>query len=165
MLNIKKAAEQLTASGIIASEQDVIRWINEGVLKAEVSQRRNTTYKINMFDLTQFIIQKHSEKLTAQLEQSHREKLKLAEEIEILNTRIHIEESKVRTLKKMLNTQIEEIGPTAVNYGDLLGLENEPSSQSLKKEFKKLLKSLHPDRGGDERLFKVFNEHYENLKS
>lgn len=166
MLNVKEAAEHLTSAGIAASEDMVMIWIEEGKLKAEVAQRRKTTYKINVKDLTEFIIQKHVAQLISQNEQSHRENRYLTEQLELLKTRIHIEQSKVRTLKKLLNAQIEGTEPSTFPYDELLGLkkQNSNNSQTLKKEFKKLLKALHPDRGGDERLFKVFYDHYENLK-
>lgn len=64
----------------------------------------------------------------------------------------------------MLNSQIEASGTDPSQMEELLGLNKNTDSQVLKKEFKKILKALHPDRGGDERLFKVFKEHYENLK-
>ncbi|MFT9597324.1 DnaJ domain-containing protein [Mesobacillus sp.] len=64
----------------------------------------------------------------------------------------------------MLNSQIEASGTVPSQMEELLGLNKNTDSQVLKKEFKKILKALHPDRGGDERLFKVFKEHYENLK-
>ena len=38
------------------------------------------------------------------------------------------------------------------------------ANELVKRELKKILKSLHPDRGGDERLFKVFYDHYDKLK-
>lgn len=166
MLNVKEAAEHLTSAGIAASEDMVMIWIEEGKLKAEVAQRRKTTYKINVKDLTEFIIQKHVAQLISQNEQSHRENRYLTEQLELLKTRIHIEQSKVRTLKKLLNAQIEGTEPSTFPYDELLGLkkQNSNNSQTLKKEFKKLLKALHPDRGGDERLFKVFYDQYENLK-
>ncbi|MEO2075855.1 MAG: J domain-containing protein [Bacillus sp. (in: firmicutes)] len=166
MLNVKEAAEHLTSAGIASSEDMVMIWIEEGKLKAEVAQRRKTTYKINVKDLTEFIIQKHVAQLISQNEQSHRENQYLTEQLELLKTRIHIEQSKVRTLKKLLNAQIEGTEPSTFPYDELLGLkkQNSNNSQTLKKEFKKLLKALHPDRGGDERLFKVFYDHYENLK-
>jgi hypothetical protein len=164
MLNIKEAADQMTFMGIAASEQDILKWIEEGQLKAELNQRRNTSYKISMNDLAEFVIQKHTEDSAEKLEQSKRENRQLNDQIQLLNTRLHIEQSKVKTLKKMLNAQIEAAGSNASQYEELLGLNQNSNNQALKKEFKKLLKALHPDRGGDERLFKVFNEHYENLK-
>lgn len=164
MLNVKEAAEQLTSAGITATDEAVMTWIKEGKIKAEINQRRNTTYKINVKDLTEFIIQKRAADLASKLAASHRENSNLSEQIELLKTRIHIEQSKVRTLKKLLNAQIEVTEPSSFHYAELLGLNQEPNSHMLKKEFKKLLKALHPDRGGDERLFKVFNEHYEKIK-
>ena len=160
MLTIKEAAEQLISYGIDATDQDVLTWIEEGLLKGEKLQRRNTSYKILPKDLTEFIIQKYNE----QLESSKRDNSLLNEQMELLNTRLHIEQSKVRTLKKMLNSQIEASGTVPSQMEELLGLNKNTDSQVLKKEFKKILKALHPDRGGDERLFKVFKEHYENLK-
>ncbi|MGA9226802.1 MAG: J domain-containing protein [Mesobacillus sp.] len=163
-MNIKLAVEQLNISGIAASEEDVLRWIDEGKIKAEIPQRRNAAYNINPKDLTEFIIQHHTERLNEQLEKSKQENRKLSDELELTKTRIHIEQSKVRTLKKMLNAQIEAAGTNSFHYEEMLGLNADSNGQALKKEFKKLLKALHPDRGGDERLFRVFNEHYENLK-
>jgi hypothetical protein len=164
MLNIKEAAHQMTSMGIAASDKDILHWIEEGQLKAELNQRRNTSYKISINDLAEFVIQKRTEDLAEKFEQSKRENRQLNDQIQLLHTRLHIEQSKVRTLKKMLNAQIEAAGSNASQYEELLGLNQESSTQVLKKEFKKLLKALHPDRGGDERLFKVFNDHYENLK-
>ena len=164
MLTIKEAAVQLTSYGIEATDQDVLKWIEAGLLKAEKAHRRNASYKIHLKDLTEFIIQKYSDSFTEQLKSSKREKNLLNEQLELLNTRLHIEQSKVRTLKKMLNAQIEESGTDPSQMEELLGLKKNTDSKILKKEFKKILKALHPDRGGDERLFKVFNEHYENLK-
>ena len=165
MLNVKETVEHLTSAGIAASDDEVMKWIEEGKIKAEIAHRRKTTYKINVKDLTEFIIQKHAAQLTTQVEQSHRENRNLTEQLDYLKTRIHIEQSKVRTLKKLLNDQIEVNKPSTFPYDELLGLKKQDTnSHTLKKEFKKLLKALHPDRGGDERLFKVFNEHYENLK-
>jgi curved DNA-binding protein CbpA len=46
----------------------------------------------------------------------------------------------------------------------ILGLETGADSDTIKKEYKKLLKALHPDRGGDERLFKVFYDHYDKVR-
>ncbi|MBT2692093.1 J domain-containing protein [Bacillus sp. ISL-55] len=164
MLTIKEAAEQLTSYGIDADDQDVLMWIEKGLLKAEQANRRNASYKIHPKDLTDFIIQKHNDSFTAQLESSKRENNLLNEQVELLTTRLHIEQSKVRTLKKMLNAQIEASGTDPSQMEEMLGLKQNTDGQVLRKEFKKILKALHPDRGGDERLFKVFNEHYANLK-
>ncbi|WP_286180562.1 J domain-containing protein [Bacillus sp. ISL-37] len=164
MLTIKEAAEQLTSYGIDATDQDVLMWIEEGLLKAEQAHRRNLSYKIHLKDLTDFIIQKYNDQFTAQLESSKRENNLLNEQLELLTTRLHIEQSKVRTLKKMLNVQIEASGTDPSKLEELLGLKQDPDIQVVKKEFKKILKALHPDRGGDERLFKVFKKHYESLK-
>ncbi|WNF24955.1 J domain-containing protein [Mesobacillus jeotgali] len=152
MLTIKEAAEQLTSYGMETTEQDVETWIETGFLESESD-------KITPGNLTEFVIKKH----TDLLEQSRDANNKLNEQLELLNTRLHIEQSKVRTLKKMLNAHIEaSVAPTS-ELEDLLGLKQNSNSQELKKELKKLLKALHPDRGGDERLFKVFKNHYEKL--
>ncbi|MBT2640505.1 J domain-containing protein [Bacillus sp. ISL-39] len=152
MLTIKEAAEQLTTYGMETTEQEVKTWIETGLLNAESD-------KINPRNLAEFVIKKN----TDLLEQSRRENYKLNEQLDLLNTRLHIEQSKVRTLKKMLNAHIEASGAPTSELEQLLGLKQNSSAHSLKKEFKKILKALHPDRGGDERLFKVFKEHYEKL--
>lgn len=164
MLTIIEAAEHLISYGIEASDKDILKWIEAGHLKAEKTQRRNLSYKIHLKDLTEFIIQKYNDDFTAELESSKREKILLNEQLEMLNTRLHIEQSKVRTLKKMLNAQIEASETNPSKLEELLGLKQDTDSQVIKKEFKKILKALHPDRGGDERLFKVFKEHYDTLK-
>jgi phage portal protein BeeE len=164
MLTIKEAADQLSFFGIDATNEEILLWIQEGQLKAERSQRRNVLYKIHLNDLIGFIVQEQKNELSAELEKSKRKNQKLNEELELLNTRLHIEQSKVRTLKKMLNAQIEAAATDPFQLEELLGLKRNTSGPVLKKEFKKLLKALHPDRGGDERLFKVFREQYEKLK-
>ncbi|NKE04159.1 J domain-containing protein [Mesobacillus selenatarsenatis] len=153
MLTIKEAAEQLTSYGMETTEQEVHNWIKKGFLDAESD-------KINPANLAEFVIKIH----TDLLEQSRHENKKLNEQLELLHTRLHIEQSKVRTLKKMLNAQIENSGTPASDLNELLGLKPNSNGPALKKEFKKILKALHPDRGGDERLFKVFKDHYEKLK-
>lgn len=91
------------------------------------------------------------------------EKLELIGELEELRTALRIEQIKVRSLRKMLKAEYEMSDSHHFNASLLLGLDSYADDQLIKKEFKKLLKALHPDRGGDERLFKVFNEHYQNL--
>lgn len=152
MLTIKEAAKQLTSYGMETTEQEVKTWIETGFLNAESG-------KINPRKLAEFVIKKN----TDLLEQSRCENDKLNEQLDLLNTRLHIEQSKVRTLKKMLNAHIEASGAPTSELEQLLGLKQTSSAHLLKKEFKKILKALHPDRGGDERLFKVFKEHYEKL--
>lgn len=163
MLTIKEAAEQLSSFGIDATNDEILLWIQEGQLKAERSQRRNVLYKIHLNDLIGFIVQEQKNELTTELEKAKRKNQKINEELELLNTRLHIEQSKVRTLKKMLNSQIEAAATDTFQLEELLGLKRDTSGPVLKKEFKKLLKALHPDRGGDERLFKVFRDQYEKL--
>jgi translation elongation factor EF-Ts len=161
-MNITDAVVQLQKSGIKANGKDVERWIEEGKIKAERSARRQISYSIKMKDLADFIIQEK--------EMLHRQKLEevllqvkdLKGQIEILNTRVQIEESKVKSLKKMVQAH-KTIADEKIQPAKLLGLRPDEELQIIRKEFKKLLKALHPDRGGDERLFKVFNEHYKNI--
>ncbi|GLB59613.1 J domain-containing protein [Cytobacillus sp. NCCP-133] len=164
MLNVNEAVEQLREAGIEAEDKDVVRWIEEGRIKAERNQRRKTSYKMKIKDLTDFIFQKQADQHQKKLDSILKEVKDLKAQIEILQTRINIEESKVRSLKKMVHKQ-NAISPSEeMSPFEFLGLNGEPDVQLMKKEFKKLLKALHPDRGGDERLFKVFSEHYRNLQ-
>ncbi|MDD9311687.1 hypothetical protein ACOSZF_16705 [Cytobacillus firmus] len=68
----------------------------------------------------------------------------------------------MKSLKKMIQAQ-KLIADEEIQPAKLLDLKPDEDLQIIRKEFKKLLKALHPDRGGDERLFKVFNEHYKNI--
>ncbi|WP_043931832.1 DnaJ domain-containing protein [Bacillus sp. EB01] len=166
MLTVREAAEQLTAAGIAASEDDVTRWIKQGKLKAESINRRVISYKIPVKDLIDFSIKIQTAELQSRLADCEQEHTNLKDHVELLKTRVHIEQSKVRTLKRLLEEQIlSSAEGSSFHYAELLGLEQDSDSRHLKREFKKLLKALHPDRAGDERLFKVFKEHYEKLKA
>ncbi|OCA81722.1 hypothetical protein A8F94_22645 [Bacillus sp. FJAT-27225] len=162
-MNIKEAVTQLSNAGIEVGDKDVITWIKQGKLKAEMIRRRNITYRINAEDLNELIKEERAAYLEAKLEESQRKNEILTDQIELLKARVHIEQAKVRTLKRLLNDQIEADGPSGF-HSELLGLEHDSDNHVLKKEFKKLLKALHPDRGGDERLFKVFKGHYDSIK-
>ncbi|KON87788.1 hypothetical protein AF332_13760 [Sporosarcina globispora] len=161
-MNITDAVAQLHKAGIKANDADVERWIKEGIIKAERSPRRQISYTIKTKDLTDFIIQKHEELHYQKLEDLLFQVKDLKGQIEILNTRVQIEESKVKSLKKMIHVQ-KMIAEEEIQPAKLLGLNPDGDMQLIRKEFKKLLKALHPDRGGDERLFKVFNDHYKNI--
>ena len=51
------------------------------------------------------------------------------------------------------------------NYYDILGVSEDASSDQIKKAFKEIAKKEHPDRGGNEAVFKEANEAYDTLKS
>ena len=50
------------------------------------------------------------------------------------------------------------------NYYDILGVNEDASSEQIKKAFKEIAKKEHPNRGGDEARFKEANEAYDTLK-
>jgi len=51
------------------------------------------------------------------------------------------------------------------NYYDILGVSEDASNEQIKKAFKDIAKKEHPDRGGDETVFKEANEAYDTLKN
>ena len=51
------------------------------------------------------------------------------------------------------------------DYYKILGVSEEASADEIKKAFRKLAVKHHPDRGGDEKLFKEANEAYDTLKN
>ena len=51
------------------------------------------------------------------------------------------------------------------NYYDMLGVSEDASNEQIKNAFKSIAKKEHPDRGGDEAVFKEANEAYDTLKS
>ncbi len=171
MLNLKEVIEQLRDEGITNSEQVVIRWILEGKLKAKRTNNFKMDYMIKPSDLAAFILEKQIEKKSKlygvdyqHWEKTFHENQKLKQENEELKSIVRIEQSKVRGLKRMLQAEYALSDSPPLTYAGLLGLETDADKELIKKEFKKLLRSLHPDRGGDERLFKVFYEHYSKTK-
>ena len=50
------------------------------------------------------------------------------------------------------------------NYYDTLGVSEDASNDQIKKAFKSIAKKEHPDRGGNEKIFKEANEAYDTLK-
>nr|WP_263327430.1 J domain-containing protein [Neobacillus sp. Marseille-Q6967] len=168
MLNVKEVTAQLKSLGIADREEVVIRWILEGKLKARRTPDLNIDYVIQPGDLAAFILDKKMEEKIKQYgidfhkwEKTFYENKRLKEEMEELKSSIRIEQSKVRSLKKMLQAEYALSATAPLTYNSLLGLDAAADNDQVKREFKKLLKALHPDRGGDERLFKVFYDHYE----
>jgi chromatin remodeling complex protein RSC6 len=172
MLNVKEVTEQLRAEGITDSEQVVIRWILDGKIKARRTKHLNLDYSINPVDLASFILEKKIESKTKQFgvdyhqwEKTFRENQTFKEEIDQLRASLRIEQAKNRSLKRMLKAEYElSESPPPLTLTTILGLEPDTDSEVIKKEYKKILKALHPDRGGDDRLFKVFYDHYTNIK-
>jgi hypothetical protein len=168
MLNIKEVTEQLKSEGIADSEEIVIRWILDGKIKAKRTNHYKIDFSIKPGDLAAFILEKKIENKSKQFgadyqqwEKTFSENQLLKERIVELESTVRIEQAKYRSLKKMLKAKYSH---TEINlpltFNSLLGLADCDDQDLLKKEFKKLLKSLHPDRGGDERLFIVFYDHY-----
>jgi len=167
MLNVKEVTELLRDEGITASEQIVIRWILEGKIKAKRTKHLNIDFLIQPKDLVAFILEKKIEDKIKQFgmdylhwEKTFQENQKLKEEIEEVKTTIRIEQAKVSGLKKMLKAEYALSDYRPLTFNSLFGLDADADKAMIKKEFKKLLKALHPDQGGDERLFKVFYDHY-----
>lgn len=50
-----------------------------------------------------------------------------------------------------------------MDYYNILGIDKSSSEEDIKKQFKKLAKKYHPDRGGDSEKFKQINEAYNVL--
>ena len=51
------------------------------------------------------------------------------------------------------------------NYYDVLGVPSNASDTELKKAYRKLAMKHHPDKGGNEKAFKLINEAYSCLSS
>lgn len=169
MLNVKEVTELLKNEDITDSEETVIRWILEG----KISATRTEDYKIDFFihpsDIVAFILEKKIERNSKkygvdfhQWNKTFEENQTLKQKMEELTATVRIEQAKVRSLRKMLLAESSFNSPSPKSFYSLLGIDEGADPDLLKKEFKKLLKYLHPDRGGDERLFKVFYEHYKN---
>jgi hypothetical protein len=168
MLNVKEVTEQLKIEGIVDSEEIVIRWILDGKIKAKRANHYKIDFSIKPGDLAAFILEKKIESKSRQFgvdyqqwEKTFAENQQLKERIVELESTLRIEQAKYGSLKKMLKAKYS-LNDTdlPLTLHSLLGVDNVEDHDMLKKEFKKLLKALHPDRGGDERLFIVFYDHY-----
>lgn len=53
--------------------------------------------------------------------------------------------------------------PMAKNYYDILGVDKKATKDDVKKAFRKLAQKHHPDKGGDEAVFKEITEAYSTL--
>lgn len=168
MLNIKEVTQILNSEGITDSEKLVKCWIREGKLKAARHAQVKIHYSINPDDLRSFILEKKREKNRKQSyennENTNLHNQRLKEEIEELRSAVRIEKAKVRCLKKMLKAEYDLSDSKPLTIHSFVGVDAAADPQAIKRELKKLLKALHPDRGGDERLFKVINDHYSKLK-
>lgn len=168
MLTVKEVTQQLIDAGISVNEKTVTRWLREGKLKADRSAHIKIIYSVNQDDLTAFIsklkTEKSSEDQQTQFKKTRLENERLKEEVDRLRSAISIEQAKVRSLKKMLKAEFALTDYKPASIHSFIGLDAATDKQELKKELKKILKALHPDRGGDERLFKVMYEHYNKLK-
>lgn len=171
MLNVKVVTELLSREGITDSEETVIRWIMDGKLRAKRTKDLHINFLVEPSDIVAFILEKKIERKVKkygidfeQWEKTFRENQGLKEKIEELEIALRISQAKERSLKKMVKTEYSLFTPDPYSIQSLLGIDEYADKDLLKKELKKLLKSLHPDRGGDERLFKVFYEHYEKIK-
>ncbi len=171
MLNMKEVIRRLSEEGITANEQLVTRWIREGKIQTSRTTRIKIEYSIDPNDLAAFILEINLEKMKQQVELDDQEwerifseNQRLKEEIEELKSTIRIEQIKIRSLKKMLQAEYALSDSKPLTLKNLLGLDSAAKNELVKRELKKILKALHPDRGGDERLFKVFYDHYDKVK-
>jgi hypothetical protein len=168
MLNVKEVTEQLKIEGITDSEEIVIRWILDGKIRAKRTSHYKIDFSIKPGDLAAFILEKKIESKSKhfgvdfqQWEKTFSENQHLKEKIIELESTVRIEQAKYRSLKKMLKAKYSLTDTDLpLTFHTLLGVNDGDDQEMLKKEFKKLLKALHPDRGGDERLFIVFYDHY-----
>lgn len=171
MLNMKEVIRRLNDEGITANERLVTRWIREGKIQTARTTRIKIDYSIDPEDLAAFILEIKLEKMRKlfelddqECERIFSENQRLKEEIEELKSTIRIEQIKIRSLKKMLQAEYALSDAKPLTLNNLLGLDSTAKNELVKRELKKILKALHPDRGGDERLFKVFYDHYEKVK-
>ena len=49
------------------------------------------------------------------------------------------------------------------NYYDILGVGKDSTTEEIKREYRRLSKEHHPDKGGDENRFKEISEAYGTL--
>lgn len=168
MLNVKEVTEQLKIEGIADSEEIVISWILDGKIRAKRANHYKIDFSIKPGDLAAFILEKKIESKSRQFgvdyqqwEKTFAENQQLKERIVELESTVRIEQAKYNSLKKMLKAKYS-LNDTdlPLTLHSMLGVDNDDDHDMLKKEFKKLLKALHPDRGGNERLFIVFYDHY-----
>lgn len=167
MLNVKEVTKVLNSEGITDNEKTVTQWIREGKIKASRVAQVKIRYSIHHDDLAAFISEKKLETIIKDQFQEReniiQENERLKEEIDELRSMLSIEQTKNHSLKKMLKAELALSESKPLTIHSFIGLDAAAEKQDIKRELKKMLKALHPDRGGDERLFKAIHSHYQKL--
>jgi uncharacterized small protein (DUF1192 family) len=182
-MNTDQAFEKLNKAGVTDSIQTVRRWLREGKIKAKRSENRKAGFEVDNTDLQRFInertgadkderiksLQKEIKKLQSTLDKKERGKLaqenhKLQLEVGSLRSDLSMLRMKLFKLEIKQSQQPNPINIQLNKYREKLGLSSTCSDDEVKREFKRLLMSLHPDQGGDAKLFQYFKAEYDEFR-
>lgn len=157
-MNIREVVKVLSSRGITDSEQVVRRWIRQGKLKATIRTKKEG-YKIDKLDLANFIWKRTNDNNKGKadfLEEFERNR-ELEREVERLNSEVEtLRQDKIKLLNESMQHIMGNLSTAqATNVSTLFGSEAE-----TKKVFRELMKATHPDRRGNEEVFKKISGLY-----
>jgi translation elongation factor EF-Ts len=168
-LNTYQAFDLLKEAGITDSIQTVRRWLREGKIKSTSTENRKSGFLIDVNDLKRFI----NERTGTNTDEVN----KLKKEIELLKAENKALEHAFKTYKKINERPKEDksklfddimekfmLTETNVDYRQKYGLSPTSSNDDVKKELKNLLKILHPDKGGNAKLFQEVKQDYDDFR-
>lgn len=87
---------------------------------------------------------------------------KLKQEISRLQAAYNEVQRENASLKRNSSAWSHESSSSVKNY-ELFGFSAFPQPEELKKRFRSIRQKLHPNKGGDEQLFQLFEQVYETL--
>ncbi|MED0758853.1 hypothetical protein P4S93_13945 [Aneurinibacillus thermoaerophilus] len=174
-MNTYEALDRLKQAGITDSIQTLRRWLRDGTIKAQRSENRKAGFEVDAEDLKRFINERtgaDKDERIRQLEEEIRrlkeknERLKaddidLDEEEDDLLTRMNIDFIKqLKQQQQMLLYKQQKQNDARYR----LGLTETSTDDEVLQEFKKLLKILHPDSGGNAKLFNDIKQQYNEFR-
>ncbi|MGG3233962.1 DnaJ domain-containing protein [Priestia flexa] len=166
---IKSTEIKNRKAGYDISKEDLIEFVKKRKPEAE--------YKLKVVKLEKKIEQLKSDKHLGAWEEKQNMKKRLEElekenkELQNHNWDLQKENRNLKINIASLESQLsarELSSSNAINVtgsiNNFLGLPDTATKQEVRKVFKQLLKAVHPDKGGNEELFKTLQKQYEQLR-
>lgn len=170
-MTVEEALVVLKKAKVTDSVQTLRRWLREGKIQSQFKSKKEG-YEIDEVDLNRFIDErtgrdkvKKIKSLETKLAQKERNKLtqdnhKLQMEVDKLRSdNLHLK------FKLLSKPETETVIVYKSDHRSILGLDDTATDEEVRSTYRKLIKLLHPDKGGDSKLFQKFKEDYDNFQN